>query len=207
MDKSEIIDYVRDLLGFHKSLATDIIHRHMNVFQQEVEKPHGRLPLPWFLFNGTKELFTKQGIDYIDLPEDFIQQDDEEEWHPYIALENKKGLLSKSLVQTADWGTPKKYDIIGDRRMYLAPTPDDEYLIVFPYFARTEKLSTVTESLWFHHFPIFLAARTAQSIAESSKDEATLSRTDRLYKIQRDEYLVTVEAWKHHMREYKLGPS
>lgn len=205
MDKAEIIQLIRDYLGFHKSLTEAIIFRHMNSFQQDMERPHGRLPLPWFLFNPSRELFTTQGIDYIDLPAEFIQQDDEEEWHPYLALEDERAYLEKDINQTPYWGTPTRYELLGGK-LYVAPTPDDEYKIIFPHFSRSAKLSTAGTSPWFEHFPNLVIAATALSLASALRDDRGIQLINPRYSAERDNYSTTVEAWKHHMRQYTFGP-
>lgn len=207
MTKAEIIQIIRDRLGFNEGLVESAITRHLALVQSRYEGGDSRTPLPWFLFTTTT-LSTAASTRTVAAPSDFIGFDDD--W--LLTIEDDEG-VEHPLHRWAPYAAPLKDKLavsgfpevfaFQNKTLYLYPEPDDSYTINFPYYARSESLATATTSDWFTEFPSLLIEETVLSLAKSVRDEAAIQLTN--VRVERDDYFVRCEAMKHQLQSYVSG--
>ena len=208
MNRTEVIDIIRDNLGFNTGLSETVILRHIDRVQTRYETADGRLPMAWFLLNTTATVDTVADQRTIDVPAGFL--DLSEKWP--LTIKDAEGTdhpLTREdydLLQ-ADLGLegfPTHYAFDG-KVVHLFPKPDAVYTINFPHYARGSALSTVTTADWYTEFPSLIIAETFLSIAKSSRDKDGIKIAMEDVTVERDLYRTAVVAKEHSLQELKLG--
>lgn len=205
MTRAEVIEMVRQRLGFNTRMDETKILNNLDYVQNLYELGHDNMPLAWFLFDATATISTVASQKHVALPDGFIQFDDD--WPLYIeTAEGVKEELTRepgyklSALRNEGEGFPKHFEIDG-AQLLLYPTPDDTYTITIPHYAHGTALSQDADSPWFDHFPALLIEETCNSIMRSVRDLEGLkmSTVNHL----RSDYLRRVEARKHELKSYQ----
>jgi hypothetical protein len=205
MTRADVIELVRQRLGFNRRMTDTQILQNMDYVQLLYELGHDNMPLPWFAFSASATITTTAGQRHVNLPDDFVQFDDD--WPLSIAADD--GILYGLKRETAynlqpivneGMQRPKYFEADG-LKLYLYPTPDVAYTITIPHYVRTPALSLTEDSAWFTNFPALLAEETANSIMRSARDleGLRLSNVNAL----RSDYIRRVEARKHELKSYE----
>lgn len=208
MTRDEIVALVRDALGFYDNLSTDIIYRHMNRVQEKYEYGHDQLPIPWFLFDDDATAVTVAGQRYAELPDGFINFD--ENWPLTILTSDsvtkpldRRGMYD--LVADTDLsGFPEYYELSGNV-INLFPKPDAVYTINIPCYVAGTALGSTTSSEWYVQLADLLIEETAFSIAKAKRDKGFMQTSDINQK--RVNYITRVEARMHTLKQYQVGGS
>ena len=206
MTRTDIIELIRDSLGFNQALNEAIILRHMDRMQERYEKGSGARPLAWFLFDHDATVTTTANNRYVDKPTGFIQFDDNFELsivdasnvtHPLYRRDQYELIPDSALI-----GFPNAYAFDGER-LHLYPMPDAVYTINIPCYITSTQLSTTQTSKWYEEFSDLVIEETAYSIAKATRDTRFLE-TSSLPMVQAD-YLRRVEEMKHVLQSYQFG--
>ena len=206
MTRAQIIQLIRDRLGFHKSMSEEIILRHMDLVQSFYENGADLFPLPWFTLKTDFTLNTVVGQRTLNFPEDFVSID--EDWPPVIFTEDgsERPLERESFDQLKGClslnGFPRNYALTGGI-IHLFPIPDKVYTIQFPYHQTLAPLSTTQTGDWFKFFPNLLVEEVTLSIARAQGNEFALANTQ--VTGLRVDYRNRVEAMKHVGMNYVMG--
>ncbi len=206
MTRDEIVQIIRDRLGFNQSLELATIYRHMDAVQRKFELGEDDVPAPWFCFDTTCQLKTRTNRRDVALPETFTTLDDD--WP--LSIE-KSSTVTKALTRVPYYdlvsdidstGFPQYYALEGEA-LHLFPLPDSIYNINFPHHKTLEALSTDADSIWFKEFPNLLIEETVSSIASSTRDHDAL-KMSRIVET-RSAYIRRVESRKHTLQSYRMG--
>lgn len=204
MTRTQIIELIRQRLGFNLNLDQEHILLNMLYVQRLYELGHDRMPLPWFAFQAEAEVWTFPDTNYVELPEGFVQFDND--WPLSVVAEgityalDREPMYELASVVNQEKGRPKYFEMDGGK-IYLFPTPDKVYKINLPHFSTTTPLNTTTTSPWFVHFPLLLVEEVANSFMRSTRDieGLKLSTVNQL----RADYVSRVEARTHQLKSYR----
>lgn len=205
MDRSEVINIARMRLGFNSNLLEAYFTQTLDFVQELYEGSEGRMPLPWFLFDGTYTVPTVASVRTVAAPDDFLAFD--ENWKPTLVYGTGEfELVRRTQAELApfyaDNGRPKYYAFDG-LLFHLYGLPDQVYTIKIPCYRRSAKLSETEDSLWFKFFPTLMVEELVYHMAMSTRDEMAL-KTSKVSQ-ERDAYRVRVEAMKHQLMSYMMG--
>lgn len=206
MTRDEAVSLIRDNLGNHTSFSEDKILLRMNAVQHKYETGDDGMPLAWITFNPDGQVILYEGNDTAELPEGYIDMD--EDTLPYIFLQGgararlERGYLAGGRLQ---YGTPTHYAIAGTS-IYFDKIADRTYSMNFPAYRRLPKLSTVEESAWLEHFGNLIVLETTVQQAKANRDEGAVRFFHDDLMLARADYIRAVEARKHTGRVYTIGP-
>lgn len=207
MNIGDILQLVRDRLGFNQNINRDILIRHMELVRKQLEHGADEMPLPWFNFNATTEFTTVAGQRHVDLPESFIDFDDD-----FPLTVQVEGLVKElervdyyEAAATVGEGMPEAFVLAGTQ-LLLYPLPDTAYTITVPHYSTGETfidMPDVRENDWTNNFPMLILEETMLSLAKAVRDEAIikLSEAPRY----RADYIKKVEGRKHQLKSYRMG--
>lgn len=206
MDKADIVQLIRDRLGFNDALTEAIILRNMDFIQNFYEKGNAEFPVPWFLFDPDVTASTVAAQPYVSFPTDFIQWEDN--WPFWVTnsaglnsvLKPVKGYQAEGHNETD--GSPTEF-ALGGTQVRLYPTPDAVYTIHLPCFKSSEALSTATTSPWFSNFPTFVIEETIYSICKATRDIEGMKLTG--IESTRRSYFKKVVEMQNVMMDYTKG--
>lgn len=206
MTRDEIVQLVRDGLGYNNALNEAIVLRAMDLVQTRYERGHDLMPLPWFNLEIDYELTTVASTRTVALPDDFVSF--AEEWKPYLQssdgtsyeLARRSATLLNSIRD--ETGRPAYFET-NHANLYLFPLPDDEYSIYVSYYKTSTKFSATTSSNWYTNFPSLLVEETIYQLARNSHNTKALQNS--MLKEERANYLVKCEEQKHIIKQVKVG--
>jgi len=207
MDRADIVNLIRDRLGFNQGLDEAVILRHMDLAQKKYENGEENLPRPWFTFDETYEDQTQASIRTIELPETFVAFNDQ-----FPLLISYEGVwkrlyrrpVDKLVVYENETGFPTHYDVQG-QSLFMYPLPDAAYDVNIPHYCRLDALSTDADSVWFEEFPSLILEETLVSLCKSTRDEMGLKIAVSALGYERDGYMRRVEERMHVMQDYIMG--
>lgn len=209
MNRTKIVNLIRDRLGFNKSLSEEIILRHMDYVQAFYELGQDNQPLPWFLFKPNAFVETEVGKGLVPLPEGFVSFDDD--W-PIMIRATTKVTDPLEMMTLAEYnelvadgeifGYPTRAVLAGNF-LQLYPSPDAIYKITIPHYGRIGYLSENETSDWYKEFPNLIVEETAVSLLRSLRDIDGL-RTSNVSEFKGD-YLRRIEARKHTLKDYYMN--
>lgn len=204
MDREEILNLIRDRMGFNKNFDEAIVYRHLDYVQQQYERVTRKTPLPWFLFNATYTTVTVADQRTISKPTNFITVHDN--WE--MTVTNADGDITP-VYRVSDYdlgkddrgatGLPTCY-VYDGTSFYLYPKPDTVYTITLPHYAKSAELSESATHDWFTEFPTLIIEETLASIFKSNRDVDGLRLLN--LTMERDDYHVRVEAMEHVGKSY-----
>ncbi len=206
MTKDDIIQLIRDRLGFNDNIDEGIVLRHMNYFQAQYETGEAAMPPPWFLFDADVTASTVIAQPYVDFPEDFVAWDDN--WLPWVVDDegNNHPLNPTKAYQTEGHNEsaalPTDFGLAG-KKVRLYPTPDKVYTVHLPCYKSSEALSVAATSPWFENFPTLVIEETLLSIAKSTRDVDAIKLSTA--REERAAYFAKVEDMKHVLMSYVKG--
>lgn len=207
MEKSAIIQLLRDYLGFNTGINESVLLRHMDIAQTRYEGGDHTLPLPWFLLNETYTASTVVAQNTVALPNSFLQFD--EEWA--LTVVDSEGAVSelartfqRNVATETKLGRPCNY-VLGSSNIYLYYTPDKVYTLKLPHYAKSIKLSVAVTSYWFEYFPRLIIAETLKSLALATRDESLLRLAVAMQLPEENSYLNKVETVRNNQREIVMG--
>ena len=162
-------DDLISLLGWRLGDRDDMRERAIAEMQYAQEyQLEANIWLPWFLEVDSVGLAATAGVQYMDLPVDFLR---EIEGHfPAVITGGQTIRLIKADKTTAGiWepgtGIPKYYSITGDR-MNFFPTPDQNYSIEWRYYGKSTPIHSTNEPTpWLVHAGDLVLALVGQAIA------------------------------------------
>lgn len=170
---------------------------------------------PWFL----EDIWQGQTVanqDYVDLPSDYLIEDDEGEREirdtnvsPIAWTKLNKTSYGKLRAQTANAEAqiPVAYAIYGEKA-YFGPTPDQVYSFRIPYFKRTTEIADNTQAVsnkFLLEFFNYITLTTVDIVARThTRDNGLVDRISKQLLEAKDEYFREVEARLHAGREYLL---
>lgn len=203
MTRDQVIELIRQRLGFNRRLSEENILANMDYVQKLYELGHDSMPLPWFTFTATSAVNTVAGQNYVLLPDGFIQFNDD--WLVTVTVDGvvydmcREEQYSVGGLQNNEPARPQ-YFAIDATKMYLYPTPNDVYEINIPHYSLLAELSATPDSIWFAQFPILIAEETAHNIMLSTRDTEGL-KLSKVHELRAD-YLRRIEAREHELKSY-----
>lgn len=226
MTRAEIVQLVRDSLGFNNSLSEDIILRHMDAVQALYEGGTSEIPLPWFLLDTTVEVHVTPDTRTVEVPARFIKLDEDYQARilipdtdpdVYIPLKKMKEdeafasfFTESDTSQEEDivvlQGRPQAYSLTNGVISWW-PLPEDSTQVVFPCYRRSElKFSEDADaSDWYTEFPNLIAAETTLRICKANRDQVGMQIASADVGLLKKGYLLRVEEEKHVQMDYVVG--
>jgi hypothetical protein len=163
-------DEVASLIAQRCGKRTDLISAitaEMQYVQVFVLEQHSWVP--WFLETEHSETTTTATEERIQLPEDFLDEiedqhlwvwaEEEDDWSPLEKEEYDVGA-----VKYPGSGRPKAYSIVGDY-FTLHPNPDAVYRLRMRYYKHAESLANNIENEWLKYAAAVMIAECGQIIA------------------------------------------
>lgn len=206
MTRDEVVNLVRDALGFNKALSIDVIYRHMQAVQASYERGADTQPLPWFLFQHDATIETVVDQKAVALPENFIDFD--EDFSPYLTVNSKTypiqvAKFHEILPDIDEVSARPTHLVLAGSEILLFPVPNAEYTINFPHYARSANIVTSNEHVWFTEFPLLIEQETISRVARATRDEVAMKAST--VNQERAAYLSKVESRRHALIQYTMG--
>ena len=209
MTNKEMFDFIMQRLGNRTSTTTRAaVVKELNEVIRQMELSD---VLPWFMEDIWVQN-TSANVDYLDLPTDYIRDDDE--GNPEIQTTSgyrkcpKDGYNNlRATYANLDAAIPEKFAIYGER-VYFGPTPDAAYSFRLPYYKRTgdvvDNTSAITNK-WLLNFFNFITLCTINIVARThTRDDKLVSSTSSPLADARKLMWQGIEARIHAGREYLL---
>lgn len=209
MTNAEMFDLIMKRLGNRTSptlRATVVQEINEKIrFLDQADEP------AWF----QEEIWTPSTVanqGYLDLPADYIRDNDEGEPEIYNGTVYDRivkvgyNLLRKQTANATP-AIPEGFALYGEK-VYFGPTPDAVYLFRLPYFKRTEVVadnSSAISNKWAVNFFNFLTLSTIDIVARThTRDMKVVQSISQELQVAADKMYKAIEARVHAGREYIL---
>jgi hypothetical protein len=177
--------------------------------------------LPWFLFTDYTNagFVTVANQDYVELPADFLELDDEksafywkdtnitspDQWRE-IKRDPFPTMKQRYFEQVA--GDPKLFDIIGSR-IYMRPIPDAVRELRLLYYKKdASPADAATENLWLKDAANWLIGEAGFAMATMhTRDEAAAVGFEAMRKAASEGLFRRHNAWLFTSTDYSMGDS
>lgn len=188
MTRDEAVIVMMRKLSFRTGIEANCITA-LQTAQRQLESqsyllPNGmRIPYPSFLIETDSELTLVADQEYIDLPTDFLGE--VEDMPPYMYnIDEKKVFLAKSSPGVLREAYPGSAEPVAyyqqDTRLYLAPAPDDAYLLYLSYYKAEPLLTSNVENKWLEKAPDLIIGIAGEELAGDYRDKAAQVEFQRL---------------------------
>jgi hypothetical protein len=209
MTNKEMFDLIMQRFGNRSSTtlrATVVKELNEKIRQHE----QGDI-LPWFM-EDIWITSTAANVDYLDLPSDYIRDDDE--GYPEFSFTSgykravKDGYNNlRATYANATAAVPEGFAIYGEK-VYLGPTPDASYTFRLPYFKRTGEVADTTSTItnkWLLNFFNFITLSTIDLVARThTRDQKLIDMVSVPLKDAYGLMWKAIEGRLHAGREYLL---
>jgi hypothetical protein len=209
MTKSEAVEQVKMLLGFRRSLDSDIVTQ-LSLAQRYLELGP---TIPWFLLAEVNSTITTVGGRRIVVPEDFIREYEEGAlWYApdgenEVALTKDDNDYLMDYYGTTAEGEPKAYSLDG-KYFKIYPLPDDEYTVKLLYYKHDTPISTLVDDatcLWLTNAPDCIIGRAGFMLATGLGNKIAMEAFKSLEATGRVTLYNENESRKHVNRTYQIG--
>lgn len=211
MTNAQMLDLIMKRFGGRSS--TTLRAQTLTELNEQIKQKEQGDVCPWFL----KDVWTPSttaNIEYIELPADYIRDDDDanpEIRHPDTGWDKlTKVGYNRLRAETANAlaQIPEGFSIYGERA-YFGPTPDAVYSFRLPYFKRTTPVVDNTSEItnkWLINFFNFITLETVDLVARLHIRDYQLVNTIQSELDQaRSQFVRAVEAREHAGQTYLLG--
>jgi hypothetical protein len=209
MTNKEMFDLIMQRLGNRTSTNTRaVVVKELNEIIRQMEQGD---VLPWFMEDVWVES-TIANQDYLDLPSDYIRDDDEGNAEFGFTTGYKKAPKDgynqlRACYANSQASVPIKFAVYGEK-VYFGPTPDGSYTFRLPYFKRTGEVVDTTSTItnkWLLNFFNFVTLCTINIVARThTRDDKLVNGTNSPLADARKLMWQAIEARAHAGREYLL---
>lgn len=184
MTLTDLIEEVRNKLGYNTGLSSSLITTAISNAQGELEK----LPeLPWFLHTEISSISTTADEERIAVPADFIKEIDEEPLYYYdtsgttdewvslrkLTTNNLRNIYNLAITNSQEVsGTPLYYALDG-AYFRLYPIPDAAYTLKLTYYGKQDVLSAGSDTNgWSLYAPYALIGKAGILLSMNNRDKS-----------------------------------
>lgn len=192
MTRDEAVAQIKRGLTFRVGTVVDSdIESELREAQRRVERgealsPAGRrVPLPWFLKVYDQTLTIAAASDEVNLPDNFLAEDDAE--GPYYTPDSgsyptylRKWSPEGPNKTRSDFTAPAFYQI-RKTTMKVFPAPDNETTLYWSYYAKDSLLDSNIENEWLKEVPTLLVGLAGQEIAMDMKNASAVEKFSAMY--------------------------
>ncbi len=192
MTRDEAVAQIKRGLTFRSgSTLNSDIEFELREAQRRVESgealsPAGRrVPLPWFLKTYDQTLSLVADVSEVNLPDNFLAEDDGEGPYYTPADASYPTYLRKWTPEgpnktAADFTAPRFYQI-RKTTLKVFPTPKEAFTLYWSYYAKDTVLTSNIENEWLKEVPTLLIGLAGQEIAMDTKNSGAVEKFSALY--------------------------